>query len=61
MRNISSEGSFNDKFVENYNEKYKYDERKVREEKYDIHIITLKQALNNGLVLKKVHRVIEFN
>ena len=26
-----------------------------------VHIRTLKQALNNGLVLKKVHRTIEFN
>ena len=29
-------------------------------EKYVIHIAALKQALNHGLVLKKVHRVIEF-
>ena len=29
-------------------------------EKYVIHIRTLKQALNNGLKLKKVHRVIAF-
>ena len=29
-------------------------------EKYVIHIVALKQALNNGLRLKKVHRVIEF-
>ena len=28
---------------------------------YVVHIRTLKQALNNGLVLKKVHKVIEFN
>ena len=27
---------------------------------YVVHIRALKQALNNGLVLKKVHRVIEF-
>ena len=26
-----------------------------------IHITTLKQVLNDGLVLKKVHRVIKFN
>ena len=26
-----------------------------------MHIEVLKQALNHGLVLKKVHRVIEFN
>ena len=25
------------------------------------HIRALKQALNNGLILKKVHRVIQFN
>ena len=30
-------------------------------EKYVIHIRPLKQALNNGLKLKKVHRVIRFN
>ena len=30
-------------------------------EKYVIHIRVLKQALNHGLVLKKVHRVIQFN
>ena len=29
-------------------------------ENYFIHIRTLKQALNHGLILKKVHRVIEF-
>ena len=28
---------------------------------YIIHIRNLKQALNHGLVLKKVHRVITFN
>ena len=30
-------------------------------EKYVIHIRALKQALNNGLILKKVHRVTKFN
>ena len=30
-------------------------------EKYVIHIRALKQALNHGLVLRKVHRVIQFN
>ena len=30
-------------------------------EKYVIHVRALKQALNNGLILKKVHRVIQFN
>ena len=30
-------------------------------EKYVIHIRAIKQALNNGLKLKKVHRVIRFN
>ena len=30
-------------------------------EKYAIHIRALKQALNHGLKLKKVHRVIQFN
>ena len=28
---------------------------------YVAHIISLKQALNHGLILKKVHRVIQFN
>ena len=30
-------------------------------EKYVMHIKVLKQALNHGLVLRKVHRVIQFN
>ena len=30
-------------------------------EKYVIHIRALKQALNHGLILKDVHRVIKFN
>ena len=29
--------------------------------KYVIHVNSLKQALNHGLKLKKIHRVIEFN
>ena len=29
--------------------------------KYVVHIRSLKQALNRGLILKKVHRVIQFN
>ena len=29
--------------------------------KYVIHIRALKQALNHGLILKEVHRVIQFN
>ena len=29
--------------------------------KYVVHIRSLKQALNHGLKLKKVHRIIEFN
>ena len=29
--------------------------------KYFVHISILKQGLNHGLKLKKVHRVIEFN
>ena len=28
---------------------------------YVVHIRALKQALDHGLILKKVHRVIEFN
>ena len=31
------------------------------EEKYVVHIRALKQALNHGLKLKRVHRVIQFN
>ena len=30
-------------------------------EKYVVHIRALKQALNHGLILKKVHRIIKFN
>ena len=30
-------------------------------EKYVVHIRALKQSLNHGLVLRKVHRVIKFN
>ena len=30
-------------------------------EKYVVHMRALKQALNNRLILKKVHRVIRFN
>ena len=30
-------------------------------ENYVIHIRALKQALNNGFILKKVHRAIKFN
>ena len=33
----------------------------LNENKYVIHIKSLKQALNHGLKLKKVHRIIEFN
>ena len=29
--------------------------------KYVVHIRSLKQALNRGLILKKVHRIIQFN
>ena len=29
--------------------------------KYVLHIKSLKQALNHGLKLKKIHRIIEFN
>ena len=30
-------------------------------EKYVIHIRAIKQALNHGLMLKRVHRTIQFN
>ena len=33
----------------------------LNEKKYVVHINSLKQALNHGLELKKIHRVIEFN
>ena len=33
----------------------------LNKNKYVIHIKSLKQALNNGLKLKKIHRIIEFN
>ena len=33
----------------------------VHDKKKYVHIKVLKQALNHGLVLKKVHRVIQFN
>ena len=33
----------------------------VHDKKIVVHIRALKQALNNGLILKKVHRVIQFN
>ena len=32
-----------------------------RQKKYVVHIRALKQALNHGLILKKVHRIIKFN
>ena len=33
----------------------------LNKKKYTVHIRSLKQALNHGLKLKKVHRIIEFN
>ena len=33
----------------------------LNKKKYLVHIKSLKQALNHGLKLKKVHRIIEFN
>ena len=30
-------------------------------ENYVVHMRSLKQALNHGIILKKVHRVIQFN
>ena len=33
----------------------------LNKEKYVVHIKSLKQALNHGLKLKRVHRIIEFN
>lgn len=49
----NDESNFNDKSININNEKYKYHGGKVWEENYGIYIIPLKQALNNGLVLKK--------
>ena len=34
--------------------------KKKKKKKYVVHIAALEQALNHGLKLKKVHRVIEF-
>ena len=33
----------------------------LNKKKYVVHIKSLKQALNHGLKLKKIHRIIEFN
>ena len=33
----------------------------LNKKKYVVHIKLLKQALNHGLKLKKIHRIIEFN
>lgn len=33
----------------------------IRKEKYNVHRQTLEQALEHGLILEKVHRVIEFS
>ena len=33
----------------------------ITEKNYVVHIRALKQALNHGLILKKVHRVIQLN
>ena len=33
----------------------------LNKKKYVVHIKSLKQALNHGLILKKIHRIIEFN
>ena len=33
----------------------------MKKEKYIVHIRSIQQALNHGLVLKRVHRVIQFN
>ena len=41
--------------------KFKKHVANLHDKKNVIHIRNLKQALNHGLVLKKVHRVIKFN
>ena len=33
----------------------------IKKKSYVVHVRSLKQALNYGLILKKVHRVIQFN
>ena len=44
------------------NEKFEKLEASLRDEtKYIMHIRNLKQALNGGLVLNKVHKLIKFN
>ena len=59
------------KFIMNYNFYLKEGKLKKNEKllitnlhdktEYAVYIRNLKQALNHGLVLKKVHRVIKFN
>ena len=51
---VEDTSQFNENFIKNYNEE--------SDEGCDvIHIRNLKEAINYGLVLKKVHRVIKFN
>ena len=50
-----------------YQKKLKIDKYKKlicnlhNKKKYAVHIKSLKQALNHGLKLKSIHRIIEFN
>ena len=59
MKDIFMKLMFNTRKIthELHNDLHFLPERK----KYVIHIRNLKQALNHGLILKKVHRVIKFN
>ena len=68
LERIKDASHFNEDFIKNYNESDEVCFLQV-DIKANLHdktecvmlIKNLKQALNNGLVLKKVHRVIKFN
>ena len=73
---VEDTSRMNEEFVKNYNEnsnkpflprRMKIDKCKKlfcnlqNKKKYVVHIKSLKQALNHGLKLKKIHKIIEFN
>ena len=53
----------NNKYMKNYNnnEESSYIPYQLNKKKYVAHINALKQAINHGLKLKKIYRIIEFN